>query len=213
MYVKSRAYIWPQFIRKPQFIHTKYTTIGSTVITATIKSLWKYPATRSPNVASNLWSILYSHAVRFFLPLTHRYFFPISLSLSPFLFTHPPSRSPARSFALVPSHFPAFSLSSMTSFSRSHRLAYTQLFLSHHTSENPVSKRENGWTTCTRFKTNTTNLRVTLAGRYYVLFQLPPPPSLVHLPYVELSVPSATKTTNSPSCGTVIPHPNELFIS
>lgn len=77
----------------------------------------------------------------------------------------------------------------MTSFSRSHRLAYTQLFLSHHTSENPVSKRENGWTTCTRFKTNTTNLRVTLAGRYYVLSQLPPPPSLVHLPYVELSVP------------------------
>lgn len=138
---------------------------------------------------------------------------PHPLSLSPFLFTHPPSRSPARSFALVPSHFPAFSLSSMTSFSRSHRLAYTQLFLSHHTSENPVSKRENGWTTCTRFKTNTTNLRVTLAGRYYVLFQLPPPPSLVHLPYVELSVPSATKTTNSPSCGTVIPHPNGLFIS
>lgn len=112
----------------------------------------------------------------------------LSLSL-PFSLHIPPSRSPARSFALVPSHFPAFSLSSMTSFSRSHRLAYTQLFLSHHTSENPVSKRENGWTTCTRFKTNTTNLRVTLAGRYYVLFQLPPPPSLVHLPYVELSVP------------------------
>lgn len=99
----------------------------------------------------------------------------LSLSL-PFSLHIPPSRSPARSFALVPSHFPAFSLSSMTSFSRSHRLAYTQLFLSHHTSENPVSKRENGWTTCTRFKTNTTNLRVTLAGRYYVLSQLPPPP-------------------------------------
>lgn len=98
----------------------------------------------------------------------------LSLSL-PFSLHIPPSRSPARSFALVPSHFPAFSLSSMTSFSRSHRLAYTQLFLSHHTSENPVSKRENGWTTCTRFKTNTTNLRVTLAGRYYVLFQPPPP--------------------------------------
>lgn len=136
----------------------------------------------------------------------------LSLSL-PFSLHIPPSRSPARSFALVPSHFPAFSLSSMTSFSRSHRLAYTQLFLSHHTSENPVSKRENGWTTCTRFKTNTTNLRVTLAGRYYVLSQLPPlpfpRPSSIRGTFRSL----ATKTTNSPSCGTVIPHPNGLFIS
>lgn len=165
----------------------------------------KISATRSPNVASNLWSILYSHAVRFFLPLPTA---TCSLSLSLSLYTSP-SRSLTRSFALSFSLFRVLALINDQFLSLAPPRLYTALSL-HHTSENPVSKRENGWTTCTRFKTNTTNPRVTLAGRYYVLFQLPfSHPSSIR---VRGTFRSLAKTTNSPSCGTVIPHPKELFI-
>lgn len=163
----------------------------------------KISATRSPNVASNLWSILYSHAVRFFLPLPTA---TCSLSLSLSLYTSP-SRSLTRSFALSFSLSRALALINDQFLSLAPPRLYIALSL-HHTSENPVSKRENGWTTCTRFKTNTTNLRVTLAGRYYVLFQLP----FSHPSSIRGTFRSLAKTTNSPSCGTVIPHPKELFI-
>lgn len=144
-----------------------------------------YPPLLLPHLSLSLSLSLYTspHLAR-----------PLARSLS-FLLTFPRSRSHQWPVSLARTASPILS-----SFSRTTRARIQ--FLSAKTAGPRVRVSKQTRRTCV------------LHWRDDITFYSnPPPPSLVHLPYVELSVPSATKTTNSPSCGTVIPHPNGLFIS
>lgn len=142
----------------------------------------KISATRSPNVASNLWSILYSHAVRFFLPLPTA---TCSLSLSLSLYTSP-SRSLTRSFALSFSLSRALALINDQFLSLAPPRLYIALsltrariqFLSAKTAGPRVRVSKQTRRTCV------------LHWRDDITFYFNSP-SLIHLPYVfvELSVP------------------------